>query len=96
MYGRGFSHRTCLNSRERKEEIKNVQRWKRKAFKSPEINVDYTEYELGECKKCMDYCSPVNVSIRMKIYQKGSLTRIPIIQSPGAFVLEIYEVLPGF
>lgn len=32
----------------------------------------------GERKTCMDYCSLVNVSIRMKIHQKGPLTRIPI------------------
>lgn len=49
----------------------------------------------GERKTCMDYCSLVNVSIWMKI-QKGPLTRIPISQSPVAFVLAIYETLPGF
>lgn len=54
------------------------------------------DMNLGECKKCMDYCSLVNVSIRMKIYQKGPLTRIPISQSPGVFVLAIYEILTGF
>lgn len=43
----------------------------------------------GECKTCMEYCSLVNVSIRMTIYQKGPLTRIPISQSPGAFVLNV-------
>lgn len=50
----------------------------------------------GECKTCMDYCRLVNVSIRMKIHQKGPLTRITISQRPGAFVLAIYETLPGF